>query len=177
MPLHYVSKYSTYVHIYTCMYCMYVCMYCMYHGYMYVCMHVYMYVRVYISTLKFREKFLKIKLLSTVMQIIGLHKNNVQSLHALHHPKILFLVPLLFVALLNSIPTYLLNFEFFSTYIYVIYTYVCAHVYSLEEGGVVTECSIKTHEAVETLDFEFYGSTVVNKIIMKVSTHVIYQSY
>ena len=29
------------------------------------------------------------------------------------HPKILFLVSLLFVAVLNSIPTYLLNFEFF----------------------------------------------------------------
>ena len=29
------------------------------------------------------------------------------------HPKILFLVSLLFVALLNSIPTYLLNFEYF----------------------------------------------------------------
>ena len=29
------------------------------------------------------------------------------------HSKILFLVSLLFVALLNSIPTYLLNFEFF----------------------------------------------------------------
>ena len=28
-------------------------------------------------------------------------------------PKILFLVSLLFVALLNSIPTYLLNFKFF----------------------------------------------------------------
>ena len=41
-------------------------------------------------------------------------------------------------------------------------------IHSLEEGGVITECSIKTHEAVETLDFEFYGSTVVNKIIMKV---------
>ena len=40
--------------------------------------------------------------------------------------------------------------------------------YSLEEGGIVTECSIKTHEAVEILDFEFYGSNVVNKIIMKV---------
>ena len=61
--------------------------------------------------------------------------------------------------------------------------YVCAHaclcvfalfcyfnVDSLEEGDVVTECSIKTHEAVETLDFEFYGSNVVNKIIMKVNT-------
>ena len=32
----------------------------------------------------------------------------------------------------------------------------------------MTECSIKTHEAVEILDFEFYGSNVVNKIIMKV---------
>ena len=31
----------------------------------------------------------------------------------LSRPKILFLVSLLFVALLNSIPTYLLNFEFF----------------------------------------------------------------
>ena len=38
---------------------------------------------------------------------------------------------------------------------------------------MVTECSIKTHEAVETLDFEFYGSTVVNKIIMKVSMSMI----
>ena len=42
-----------------------------------------------------------------------------QLLHKLSHarmfsrPKILFLVSLLFVALLNSIPTYLLNFEFF----------------------------------------------------------------
>ena len=44
------------------------------------------------------------------------------------------------------------------------------NVDSLEEGDVVTECSIKTHEAVETLDFEFYGSNVVNKIIMKVNT-------
>ena len=48
--------------------------------------------------------------------------------------------------------------------------------FSLEEGGVVTECSIKTHEAVETLDFEFYGSTVINKIIMKVSMYVVYHT-
>ena len=34
------------------------------------------------------------------------------------HPKILFLVSLLFVALLNSIPSYLLNFEFFYSSIY-----------------------------------------------------------
>ena len=33
---------------------------------------------------------------------------------------------------------------------------------------MVTDCSIKTHEAQETLDFEFYGTNVVNKIIMKV---------
>ena len=33
-------------------------------------------------------------------------------------PKILFLVSLLFVALLNSIPTYLLNFKFFILLIY-----------------------------------------------------------
>ena len=32
------------------------------------------------------------------------------------HPKILFLVSLPFVALLNSIPTYLLNVEFFYYY-------------------------------------------------------------
>lgn len=32
----------------------------------------------------------------------------------------------------------------------------------------MTDCSIKTHEAEETLDFEFYGTNVVNKIIMKV---------
>ena len=34
-------------------------------------------------------------------------------------PKILFLVSLLFVALLNSIPTYLLNFQFFYQSIYM----------------------------------------------------------
>ena len=42
-------------------------------------------------------------------------------------PKILFHVSLLFVALLNSIPTYLLNFEFFyqsSIYIYRDTTYL-----------------------------------------------------
>ena len=35
-------------------------------------------------------------------------------------PKILFLVSLLFVALLNSIPTYLLNFKFFI----ILYNYI-----------------------------------------------------
>ena len=34
-------------------------------------------------------------------------------------PKILFLVSLLFVALLNLIPTYLLNFEFFIILVYL----------------------------------------------------------
>ena len=46
------------------------------------------------------------------------------------------------------------------------------NVYSLEEGSVVTECSIKTQEAVEMLDFEFCGTNVVNKIIMKVCNHL-----
>ena len=47
-------------------------------------------------------------------------------------PKILFLVPLLFVALLNSIPTYLFEFFNFSinlVYIYIRYSWL--HVYSL----------------------------------------------
>ena len=35
------------------------------------------------------------------------------------HPKILFLVSLLFVALLNSIPTYLLNFLILSLVLYM----------------------------------------------------------
>ena len=52
------------------------------------------------------------------------------SLYKLSHarmfsrPKILFLVSLLFVALLNSIPTYLLNFEFFyQSSLFAFYTY------------------------------------------------------
>ena len=40
-------------------------------------------------------------------------------------PKILFLVSLLFVALLNSIPTYLLNFEFFyHSSLFAFYTFM-----------------------------------------------------
>ena len=35
-------------------------------------------------------------------------------------PKILFLVSLLFVALLNSIPTYLLNLNFFHSSLYML---------------------------------------------------------
>lgn len=37
----------------------------------------------------------------------------------------------------------------------------------LEELGVVTDCSIKTLEPDETLDFNFCSANVVNKIIMK----------
>ena len=36
------------------------------------------------------------------------------------HPKILFLVPLLFVALLNSIPTYLYHYGLFAFYSYML---------------------------------------------------------
>ena len=36
------------------------------------------------------------------------------------YPKILFLVSLLFIALLNSIPTYLLNFKFFILFVYLV---------------------------------------------------------
>jgi len=38
----------------------------------------------------------------------------------------------------------------------------------LEEGGVLTDCSIQTQEPDETLDFDFSSAEVLNKIIMKV---------
>ena len=38
----------------------------------------------------------------------------------------------------------------------------------LEEGGVLTDCSLKTQEPDEILDFNFNSANVVNKIIMKV---------
>ena len=38
----------------------------------------------------------------------------------------------------------------------------------LEENGVITECSIQTSEADETLDFDFVSVNVCNKVIMKV---------
>lgn len=41
--------------------------------------------------------------------------------------------------------------------------------YRLEEGGVLTDCSIRTQEPEETLDFNFSSANVINKIIMKVS--------
>ncbi|XP_071946302.1 cell cycle checkpoint protein RAD1-like isoform X2 [Antedon mediterranea] len=37
----------------------------------------------------------------------------------------------------------------------------------LEENGVLTDCSIKTLESDETLDFNFTSANVINKIIMK----------
>ncbi|XP_064621085.1 cell cycle checkpoint protein RAD1-like isoform X2 [Lineus longissimus] len=37
----------------------------------------------------------------------------------------------------------------------------------LEEGGVLTDCSIKTQEPDETLDFNFSSVNVINKVIMK----------
>ena len=45
-------------------------------------------------------------------------------------------------------------------------TYVtCPH--SLEESGVVTDCSLQTQDAEETLDFDFISANVVNKVIMR----------
>ena len=38
----------------------------------------------------------------------------------------------------------------------------------LEEEGVLTDCSIKTMEPDEILDFDFCSTNVVNKIIIKV---------
>ena len=57
------------------------------------------------------------------MQSVGLPKVRIKLLKLSHagissHPKILFLVPLLFVV---SIPTYLLNFEFFSLFAFYIH--------------------------------------------------------
>ena len=43
---------------------------------------------------------------------------------------------------------------------------------SLEEDGVLTDCSIKTLEPDEVLDFNFCSTNVVNKIIMKVRLSV-----
>lgn len=37
----------------------------------------------------------------------------------------------------------------------------------LEEAGVLTDCSIQTLEADETLDFDFTSANVVNKLIMQ----------
>nr|QIC49982.1 cell cycle checkpoint protein RAD1 [Actinia equina] len=40
-------------------------------------------------------------------------------------------------------------------------------VLMLEEGGVLTDCSIQTEEPDEILDFDFSSANVLNKIIMK----------
>ena len=40
--------------------------------------------------------------------------------------------------------------------------------FRLEENGVLTDCSLKTQDPDETLDFNFCSANVVNKIIMKV---------
>ncbi|CAH1801624.1 unnamed protein product [Owenia fusiformis] len=45
--------------------------------------------------------------------------------------------------------------------------YGCPLTLMLEESGVLTDCSIKTLEPDETLDFNFSSANVVNKIIMK----------
>ena len=43
---------------------------------------------------------------------------------------------------------------------------MCDCFHRLEEAGVLTDCSIQTQEANETLDFDFCSANVVNKIIM-----------
>jgi len=47
----------------------------------------------------------------------------------------------------------------------------------LEEGGVLTDCSILTEEPDETLDFDFSSANVLNKIIMKVSSFDMFLSF
>ncbi|KAK7069646.1 ssDNA endodeoxyribonuclease [Halocaridina rubra] len=37
----------------------------------------------------------------------------------------------------------------------------------LEEGGVITDCKIRTQEADDTLEFNFCATAVINKVIMK----------
>ena len=39
---------------------------------------------------------------------------------------------------------------------------------SIEESGVLIDCSIRTEEPIETLDFDFCSANVVNKAIVKV---------
>ena len=52
---------------------------------------------------------------------------------------------------------------------------VCMCVFALqhnrlEEGGVLTDCRIRTFEPDDTLDFNFTSANVVNKIILHVGT-------
>ena len=50
-------------------------------------------------------------------------------------PKILFLVSLLFVALLNSIPAYLLNFEFFIILVCLLFIHAISIHNNLSAGA------------------------------------------
>ncbi|KAH9502366.1 ssDNA endodeoxyribonuclease [Bulinus truncatus] len=45
--------------------------------------------------------------------------------------------------------------------------YGCPLILMLEEDGVLTDCSLKTLEPDEILDFDFSSANVINKIIMK----------
>jgi len=45
--------------------------------------------------------------------------------------------------------------------------YGCPLILMLEDDGVLTDCSLKTLEPDEVLDFDFCSANVVNKIIMK----------
>jgi hypothetical protein len=51
----------------------------------------------------------------------------------------------------------------------IFYIYLSVSVYTerIEEDGVLTDCSIKTLEPDEILDFNFCSTNVINKIIMK----------
>lgn len=40
------------------------------------------------------------------------------------------------------------------------------YLFSLEENSVLTDCSIQTQDAEETLEFDFTSASVVDKIIM-----------
>jgi hypothetical protein len=42
----------------------------------------------------------------------------------------------------------------------------------LEENGIITECSLRTLETDSFVNFEFDFDKVVNKIIMKVNSHM-----
>jgi len=41
-------------------------------------------------------------------------------------------------------------------------------LHRLEDNGVVTDCSLKTLEPEDTLDFNFNSANVVSKVIIKV---------
>ena len=43
------------------------------------------------------------------------------------------------------------------------------NIFRLEESGVLTDCSIRTQESEDTLDFNFSSTNVINKIIMRVN--------